>query len=457
MKRDGKIVGFVYGRKLHNGKDPVPVQPLVPKIDADYSPTGDLSVWKDVVKLITDQKRPELVVPIYASMGSPLVMPTGVNGGCLHLHGESGAGKSNALLGAQTVWGTPKRMNILGDTLIGIDTKLGQLHVLPEIYDEVRKTMNRDLADLFMRIGQGQSKQRATRSGTDLAENFSWHTIMISASNPTMHAYISEVDPTTIAAINRVFEYPVEQNKSGTGMLMTGSEAGRAFGLLRDNYGVAGLELAKFYGANYDLVSNMIARITDGVDRRGQCGPDDRFYVTIVGASLGGGLIGNKLNLIDTDMDQAEGFLIETLQDLRLQRRGATNNFSNRESVERHIADFVADNRNRMLRTDEVWLSNHKPPNTWHARVLNDYALKDEKIVAREAVKNRVLRLSVPALNAWLKKERGFSFSDLKDPIMRLVPRARVSKWDLGHGTERYKSSRILVLEITEPQFWEFN
>jgi hypothetical protein len=456
FKAKGVVDGFVYNRKLFNGKDPLPIHPLSPAADAKYTPSGNLAAWKSVAKLITDQQRPELIVPICASIGSPLLKITGLRGAVLHLWGDSGSGKSNSLRLAQSVWGGPDAMATLQDTANSIDVLLQMLHNLPAIYDEMSNSIDRKLVDLFMRISQGQGKKRSRRDGQDINETRRWQTMLISAANVSMHAYISDFDTTNVAAMNRVFEYRVLQNTSRKGMLELGSEAERMFATLDDNYGVAGLEIAKFLGANHDPVEHLVKTLTAATERRVQGTPDDRFYAPVVSVILAGGVIGKKLGLIDANMDSVEGFLIEQLQEQRLQRTGSTSNLRSRDNVERLIAEFVADSRDRMIRTRDLWITTNRPPAGWSAVTLSTPS-RDGKVVVRVATSSKIIRLSVTAFNAWLRKERHTTFGEVWPAIHDAMPNARTSKWDLGHGVGGWEQGRILALEIVDPQFWDFN
>jgi hypothetical protein len=456
FEQDSRIEGFVYARQLHNSKAPLPIHPLSSRVDVDYTPTGDLTKWKDVAKLITDQKRPELIAPICASIGSPLMKFQNLSGS-MHMHGESGSGKSYSLKLAQTIWGHLRWMAQLQDTTTSIDVLLSQLHHLPAVYDEVLKGSDRKLVDLFLRLGQGNSKKRSRRDGQDLGDMHDWNTILLSAANLSMQPYIAEFDPTHTAAGNRVFEYLVLRNTSGTGLLDTGSEAERIFGMLHNNYGVAGIEIAKFYGTNYDVAQKLVATLTDAAFKRAQCTTEDRFRAAITGATLSGGLIGQKLGLLDFDMDQLEGFMIEQLQEQRLQRKAAPNNLNERENVERLIAEYIAANRGRVLVTEEVWTGAGRSPKGWQAKPRNILDMKGQQIDVRVGLNQKIIRVSQPAFHAWLRKERGMSFSDLKRPILTLLPNTRISRWDLGHGVPTFEGTRIWVLEIVDPPFWDFN
>jgi hypothetical protein len=457
LEVDRKVAGFVYNRKLFNSKDPVPIQPLRSVAGMAYEPTGDLAAWKNVMKLITDQKRPELIVPICASIGTPLLPMTGIDGAVLHLCGPSGSGKSRALQSAQSVWGSPAKISNYDDTVANIDLKLQQLHNLPKVYDDVSLTMDKKLIGLFMRVSMGVGRGKAQRSGQDIAESHDWCTLMISASNLEVHAHINEFETTNVAAMNRVFEYHVGKNKSRFGMLDTGSEAERMYALLKRNYGVAGLEIAKYYGNNHDNLDMVVAKLCQMVHQRGQCGDDDRYYIPIIAVSLAGALVGTKLGLIDVDTDQLEGFLIEQLQEQRRQRKSSSSNLTEQANVEGLISEFVKSCRDRTLISDTVWTLQSRPPTTYKPTWLNQFDFKGQQIDVRVARDDKIVRVSMPALNDWLKKNRHMTVGNLKPAIKMLMPNTRISQFDLGHGFKNLQQPRIWCLEIVDPTFWDFN
>jgi hypothetical protein len=347
-------------------------------------------------------------------------------------------------------------MAALQDTTTSIDTMLGMLHNLPAFYDEMSNSIDRKLVDLFMRLSQGQGKKRSRRDGTDIQETRRWQTMLISAANVSMHAYISDFDTTHTAAMNRVFEYRVLQNTSRKGMLELNSEAERAYAGLDDNYGVAGLEIAKFLGAKHDDVEQLIKQLSTATERRLRRTNDDRFSIPMVSLVLAGGIIGKKLDLIEPDLDHVEGFMIEQLQEQQLQRSGSSSNLRDKDNVERLIAEFVADHADRRIKTRDLWTTTNRPPTGWNATVVSTPA-RDGKVVVRIALNNKTIRLSVTAFNAWLRKERHTTFGEVWPAIHDVMPNARTSKWDLGHGVGGWEQGRILALEIVDPQFWDFN
>lgn len=452
----GKEDAFCYAHRRWNGNGSDPVKPLDREIDTDYTPRGDFAIWKDAAKLITDQKRPELNAVIGASIGAPLMVFTGHNGCVLHPWSpESGTGKSATLCVSQSVWGTTAKMSQLGDTPNALNARLGALRNLPVVYDEMKKSDDRKLLDLIMQIAQGKTKARLTRS-SQMAEVFTWHTLMITASNSPLHDYIAEHDASTVAGINRVFEYRVHHNRNGLG-LIDHTKAQRLIGELQSNYGHAGLEIAKYLGANADKVRDAVARASDSINKSVGGTTDDRFWIAMMAVSLVGAKMGKDLGFVDIDLDQLAGFMVEQLQEQRGERGASSSNLTNRDTVIRHLANFITAHADQMLLTDTVWMGGKRPAG-WRSVVST--LPERTKIVIRGAKGDNQLILSLKALGNWTKKEHGLNRSQIERAVKETIQAAKVgTKAELGHGTQ-FKLPRedVIWLDLNQmPGFFNFD
>jgi hypothetical protein len=310
--------------------------------------------------------------------------------------------------------------------------------------------------ELVMQIQLGKTKEKLNR-GSQRMPTYTWHTLLIAASNSSLHGYLSESDSGTVASINRVFEYRVRPNTKGTGMIEN-PKAQRMLAGLQDNYGCAGLEYAKFLGKNITLVKDTVERTHDAVNNAVKGTTDDRFLIDMMAVMICGGKFAQHLGHAAIDLDRMTGFLVEQLQEQRNNRRGSINNLVSRENVERLLADFIAAHRDRMLLTDTIWRTNGRPPAGWKPGRTNETELRGT-VVIRAATQDRIVRISTAALAGWLKKERDLGRTEVMNAIKDTIPGLYQTKADLGHGTLiRLTRQDVIELDLSlMPGFFEFN
>jgi uncharacterized protein (DUF927 family) len=100
---------------------------------------GDLAIWKQTCKLITDQKRADLNAIVACSLAAPLVQMTGHNGFVVAAYStHTGVQKSAAMRVGHAMWGDPNEMAGLDDTNNYLNTRLGILRHLPMYVDELK-------------------------------------------------------------------------------------------------------------------------------------------------------------------------------------------------------------------------------------------------------------------------------------------------------------------------------
>jgi hypothetical protein len=253
-----------------------------------------------------------------------------------------------------------------------------------------------------------------------------------------------------------VFEYEVHHNTLGTG-LIEHTKAQRMFGDLQRNFGHAGLEIAKFFGQNIDLVRDNVAQLCDAVNNSVKGTTDDRFWISTVAIDLLGARIGNRLGLTSIGLDRLEPFLLDTLLKQRGDRKASSSNLANPETVLRHLTNFITDHADEILITDVVHNAGKRPTN-FHP--VPTHFPQRNKVSVRGGKQANVLILSMKALGAWSKKTSGLNRSQIEHAIRETLPSARLgTKTDLGHGTSYTMPREDTVwLDLNQlPGFYEFN
>lgn len=147
---------------------------------------GEFSKWRDLSAECLKYPLPRIVTA--AAYASLLLKHIGVNGFCVHIWGESGRGKTVALMLAASIYGDadPKSGIIRNGktTSNGIEPVLGFFNDCAVIFDELTTLTQEQITDMVYKFAQGQGKGRMTKSA-GLQKTYTWNNVAIlSAEKP---------------------------------------------------------------------------------------------------------------------------------------------------------------------------------------------------------------------------------------------------------------------------------
>lgn len=168
---------------------------------------------------------------IAASCASTLVELLNINTFIIHLWGKSETGKTLMLMICASIWGNPRKGNLLttlNSTEVAFETINNLLHNLPLIIDELQTISNdkTDIDELIYKLTEGKGKDRGNKDG-GLRENTKWNNIiLLSGEQPLTSSNSKE------GAKNRVIE--IEQNQK---IIADGNSVAN---LIFNNYGFIG-------------------------------------------------------------------------------------------------------------------------------------------------------------------------------------------------------------------------
>lgn len=197
---------------------------------------GSRDEWINLVKEIRNSNRIEPKIYLAASLASVLLEPLNALPSIVNLWGETGKGKTVALMLATSVWGNPANdggyMVSPKSSNTAFEVRMNFLNNLPLAVDDIAqisKTYNQDLSDFIYLLCSGQGRER---SNVNLGLNSinTWKNVILTNSE---HSLVTEI--TQGGAINRVIdvemaEGPIFEN----GNLVANT--------LRKNYGFIGRE-----------------------------------------------------------------------------------------------------------------------------------------------------------------------------------------------------------------------
>ena len=214
-----------------------------------YETKGTLAEWREgVATLAAGHAIPMLAIS--TALAGPLLHLAGLEGGGLHLFGQSSRGKTTCLQAAASVWGrggTPGFVRAWRATSNGLEGAAAQSSDTVMILDELGMVDAREAAQAFYGLANGAGKQRAGRDGSP-REPKSWRVLFLSSGELPVEAKLSEAPGRKARAgqLVRLLDVPADRG-AGFGVFDNGGPNGDAAALAKSiklaamsNYGTAG-------------------------------------------------------------------------------------------------------------------------------------------------------------------------------------------------------------------------
>jgi uncharacterized protein (DUF927 family) len=233
-----------------------------------YETKGTVADWREgVAALAAGHAIPMLAIS--TAFAGPLLHLAGLEGGGLHMFGQSSRGKTTCLQAAASVWGrgaTPGYVRAWRATANGLEGAAAQFTDTVMVLDELGMLDARDAPQAFYGLANGQGKQRAGRDGSP-REPKSWRVLYLSSGELPVDAKLSETPGRKARAgqLVRLLDVPAARG-AGFGVFDNGGPDGDAGALAKsiklaatDAYGTAGPE----------FVRRLIADGVTGEDVRG--------------------------------------------------------------------------------------------------------------------------------------------------------------------------------------------
>jgi len=199
---------------------------------------GSRQRWYDCIKEIRKSKRIEILIYIAAALGSVLVEPVGALPFVVDLWGETGKGKTVALMVATSIWADPNEGAYMTDakaTATAMEIRLNVLNSLPMTLDDMAQVKNQyddDFSQLIYRWCAGKGRDRSNKE-LGLNKLTSWHNCILTNAE---HSLVTETMQG--GAINRIIDIEMGEGY----MFPNGNEVAD---LLRHNYGWCGREFVE--------------------------------------------------------------------------------------------------------------------------------------------------------------------------------------------------------------------
>lgn len=275
---------------------------------------GSLEEWS---KIVNFYNRPGMEAHAFAFLvgaGSPLLQllnSTQVRGAVLNLvSNKSGTGKTTVQMAINSMFGHPSELLMEAkDTQASRLHRLGTLNSICMTVDELTNASGEQLSHLVYSSTSGRAPHRMEAQSNKLRANHTtWCSFTVTSSNAVMADALSSNKSAVEGELKRVIDLHIS---APSGIPKDVTDA--LFGLLADNYGVAGPVLIQHVVANRETVAALLQDMQAKIDRDAQFERSDRFYSAVLAIAMTVGMIGKELGLWSLDIKRIYDFAVKTV------------------------------------------------------------------------------------------------------------------------------------------------
>jgi hypothetical protein len=279
----------------------------------------------------------ELRILLAASFASVLISPLNINPFFVHIwSGESGSGKTVALMCAASVWGDPHwqgqaYIQTFNATQVGLERSAAFFNHLPYMIDELqllKDSHGRNKFDIVYLLSEGRGRTRGNKLG-GIDQTPTWANCIITTGETPI-----TTDSSGAGAINRVISIECSPERP----IIT--DGNTLVGLLYKNYGFAGKEFVdKLYaddgGLNIQIAQNIYNKFFKELSE----GESTEKQAMAAAAVLTGDALATKWIFHDGQALTAKDIskFLATKDEVNIGERGY-----------HYICDWVAQNANKM-------------------------------------------------------------------------------------------------------------
>jgi hypothetical protein len=361
--KNGEFDGFSFDGQSFSPNSHCVVPKLKGALLQNYSPMGSPQPWIEIAQVITEQQRPGLDVVLLSGFAAPLVPMTGHSGIILGCYSsETGIGKSTSLETSTAIWGHPVNSRCgLNDTINMAMNKAGAIRHLPLNWDEVKtKQQFGNLASIIFQMTEGREKGRLNRASAAM-DMKDFQTMLTYAANSSVLDAVQESTKGTSAGVVRDFEFriPTYQLKSS----YTTGEVQNMLHKLKTNYGMVGLEYAKYLGENGRTIHKNVMDLQNVLEKKFNVGRDERYWAAAMAVILCAAKIVNDLKYASIDINALYGFLVKEFVRMRNKKDRSPTDYTKEDALISVLAQYLSINRaNNTIILNELWTTAGRPP-----------------------------------------------------------------------------------------------
>jgi hypothetical protein len=387
-----------------------------------FTPSGTLEEWRELLRFYNRDgfEMEQFVVGV--SFGSVLMHFSPINAAGLHLHGETGVGKTTAAQTGLTLWGDPKELMTHENDTLNTRMNRGEVyHNLPLLMDELTNTPGRQLSVLTYQLTGGRQRGRmASGSNTERYRGKPWSLLSITTANASIVERISMIKSMPKAEAQRILEYRVKEQT-----FSTTKETHEYRNTMLKTYGHAGVKYVQYIMNDIEGVKKLLTTVQEKVDIKANLKAENRFWSTFVAATVTGLILAKRAGLIEYEPKKAFNWGIKLIN---INKRHVEDMSI---SVTEVLNDYINEHYGNILwikSTDDL----RKQPTDAESIVIPE-VLPRGKLVARYETDLKRAYLVPKPLKIWCGDQQINYSSFINDLKTKLG--ARKSKIRLSKGT----------------------
>jgi hypothetical protein len=424
---DEDLTGFVLGDTIiykdRVGRNAASAQTL--GLFPAFKPRGTLEKWKENAEFYN---RPDFELHQYvvgAGFGSALMGLTHLHASGLNLWGNSGVGKSTAMMVALGIWGNPEPLLLhKGDTHVSKMNRGEVYHNLPLFIDELTNITPDDLSDLIYQLSSGKQRNRMNGStNTERERGRNWQLLCMSSSNVSLMDTLTLKKAEPAAEAARMLEIKAERLFTSFG---DKAEQDKFAASVVQNYGHVGPMYVQYILNNVDEIRKLIEDVRRKIDEKAQLTSEHRFWSVHVTMTITGLILAKRMGLVNYDISKVTEWALWLLEQNKLHANDRTL------SPQEILNSYMAENWGNVLwikSTDDLRKHNENGLDS----LIVPEAVPKNKLVARYETDLKRAYLIPKPLKKWCTDQQ-LNYSTFVESLVILMG-AKRAKVRLSRGT----------------------
>jgi len=397
------------------------------KLARAMDPKGTLEEWQEMMRFFNHKGMELHQLVICTAFGSPLMAFSSQNAMLLHIEGPTGFGKTTVQWAAAGVYGKPDALMVRHkDTAASKYNRFQTMKNLPIYVDELTKCSPEEASALAYDLSDGSQRNRmSSGSNAERSRGDPWYLSAVSSGNASVMQMLDSSKADASPEKERVFEVNVKEYIYDTPKTVS-DEMQRK--IRHDVYGVAGEVYIKWLVRNQDQAKQLYNKTKERFDTMTKLPNKGRFVSSSMAAYLTGGLIAQKIGLIDFDMHRVFDLCVKLTKE-----RLAMFDDDKRNAID-YLNDYINENWNNTLIID----SSQDLRATKKTPLENEFVVPDAsprmKYIARYEKDIKKLYLIKTPFRSWCNEQQ-IMVKKLMESLAKEGMEVEERKVRLGKGT----------------------
>lgn len=309
LENDAFVIGNVEitreGKERH-----APVSPMVKSIAKMLEPQGSYEKWQECANKLNAPGFEMHAFALGMAFGSPLMRFCTTSGMTFCYTGNTGGGKTGALLAASSVFANPKNVSVYKATDNGLVQRALNLKNIILCLDEVKDKDPKELSNLIHSVSQGKGKIRLQSSvNAEREQELTASQLCLMTSNESMRDKIFAAKRNPTGEMARYMEFRINRPAAMADNSKLGEEI---FDPFNTNYGWAGFEYIKHLMRIGDEATIKTLEKWHERIRQSRFGTDVsyRFYENAISSTFAGLELAIEADIVNYDLDRLFNYVL---------------------------------------------------------------------------------------------------------------------------------------------------